>query len=86
MTCWFTTVLPTRTCAVDSRPDDEDRRCRRRRRSAFARSAVGRPLEWDQVVPYFGRREIVKGSVYSYYEFTSPKPLNDLEWAGGERS
>jgi hypothetical protein len=25
---------------------------------------------------------MVKGSVYSYYEFTSPKPLNDLEWAG----
>ena len=43
--------------------------------------AVGRPLEWDQIVPYFGRREIVKGSVYSYYEFPSPIPLNDREWA-----
>ncbi|MGC2108119.1 MAG: DUF3160 domain-containing protein, partial [Candidatus Korobacteraceae bacterium] len=43
--------------------------------------AVGRPLEWDQIVPYFGRREMVKGSVYSYYEFSSPKPLNDREWA-----
>ncbi len=43
-------------------------------------AAVGEPLEWDQVVPFFGRREIVKGSVYSYYEFTSPQPLNDVEW------
>jgi hypothetical protein len=43
--------------------------------------AVGLPLEWDQIVPYFGRREMVKGSVYSYYEFSSPEPLNDREWA-----
>jgi hypothetical protein len=42
--------------------------------------AVGAPLEWDQIVPFFGRQEIVKGSVYSYYEFTSPSPLNDAEW------
>jgi hypothetical protein len=48
----------------------------------YLESAVGRPLEWDQVVPYFGRREIVKGSVYSYYEFPSPTPLTDLDWAG----
>jgi hypothetical protein len=44
--------------------------------------AVGRPLEWDQTVPYFGRREIVKGSVYSYYEFSSPVAMNDRQWAG----
>jgi hypothetical protein len=43
-------------------------------------AAVGRPMEWDQVVPFFGRREIVKGSVYSYYEFTAPSPMNDGEW------
>ena len=48
----------------------------------YLEAAVGRPLEWDQVVPYFGRREIVKGSVYSYYEFPSPAPLTDLDWAG----
>jgi hypothetical protein len=48
----------------------------------YLEAAVGRPLEWDQVVPYFGRREIVKGSVYSYYEFPSPTPLTDLAWAG----
>ena len=48
----------------------------------YLEAAVGRPLEWDQVVPYFGRREIVKGSIYSYYEFPSPTPLTDLNWAG----
>ncbi len=48
----------------------------------YLEAAVGRPLEWDQVVPYFGRREIVKGSIYSYYEFPSPTPLADLDWAG----
>ena len=48
----------------------------------YLEAAVGRPLEWDQVVPYFGRREIVKGSVYSYYEFPSATPLTDLDWAG----
>ncbi|MGO8932516.1 MAG: DUF3160 domain-containing protein [Terracidiphilus sp.] len=48
----------------------------------YLEAAVGRPLEWDQVVPYFGRREIVKGSIYSYYEFPSSTPLTDLAWAG----
>ena len=48
----------------------------------YLEAAVGRPLEWDQVVPYFGRREIVKGSIYSYYEFPSSKPLTDIDWAG----
>lgn len=42
--------------------------------------AVGNPLEWDQIVPYFGRREIVKGAAYSYYEFTSHSPMTDEEW------
>jgi hypothetical protein len=42
--------------------------------------AVGAPLEWDQIVPFFGRQEIVKGSVYSYYEITWPTPLNDADW------
>ncbi|GLH80299.1 hypothetical protein SSBR45G_52080 [Bradyrhizobium sp. SSBR45G] len=41
---------------------------------------VGRPLEWDQIVPHSGRSEIVKGGVYSYYEFASPQPLDDAEW------
>lgn len=43
-------------------------------------AGVGRPMEWDQIVPFYGRREIVKGSVYSYYEFTSRTLLNDSEW------
>jgi hypothetical protein len=43
-------------------------------------AGVGRPLEWDQVVPFFGRSEIVKGSVYSYYEFASGDLLNDAQW------
>ncbi|HYM61834.1 MAG TPA: DUF3160 domain-containing protein [Thermoanaerobaculia bacterium] len=54
----------------------------------FLEAGVGRPLEWDQIVTYFGRREVVKGSVYSYYEFTSPVLLNDADWrklAGRQR-
>jgi hypothetical protein len=46
----------------------------------YLNAAVGAPLEWDQIVPFFGRQEIVKGSVYSYYEFDWPAPLNDDEW------
>jgi hypothetical protein len=42
--------------------------------------AVGRPLEWDQIVPHFGRKQIVKGVAYSFYEFNSPRILNDDEW------
>jgi hypothetical protein len=44
--------------------------------------AVGRPMEWDQIVPYFGRSEIVKGSIYSYYELTSDHPIDDAAWRG----
>jgi hypothetical protein len=43
-------------------------------------AAVGRPLEWDQVVPFFGRSEIVKGSIYAYYEFASGDLLDDAAW------
>jgi hypothetical protein len=46
----------------------------------YLNAAVGEPLEWDQIVPYFGRQEIVKGSVYSYYEFTSTDAMTDAEW------
>ena len=48
-------------------------------------SAVGRPLEWDQTAPFYGRREIVKGSVYSYYEFPSKTPMSDTAWSGGHK-
>ena len=46
----------------------------------YLEAGVGHPMEWDQIVPYFGRREIAKGSVYSYYEFVSDRLLNDAEW------
>lgn len=48
--------------------------------SQYLMAAVGRPMEWNWIVPYFGRREIVKGAVYSYYEFLSDAPLTDAEW------
>lgn len=43
-------------------------------------AGVGAPLEWDQVIPFFGRREIVKGSSYSYYETVSAQVMTDAEW------
>jgi hypothetical protein len=46
----------------------------------FLMAAVGRPMEWDYIAPYFGRRQIAKGAVYSYYEFTSERLMNDREW------
>jgi len=48
--------------------------------------AVGNPLEWDQIVPFYGRREIVKGAVYSYREFTSHAPITDEGWRGSADS
>ncbi len=42
--------------------------------------AVGNAMEWDHIVPFYGRRQIVKGSIYSYYEFVSDVFLNDEEW------
>lgn len=42
--------------------------------------AVGGPLEWHQIAPFFGRRQIVLGSVYSYYEFTSMKLYDNETW------
>jgi len=46
----------------------------------YLMAAVGYPLEWNHIVPYYGRHQIVKGSVYSYYEFVSEQILNDEEW------
>lgn len=42
--------------------------------------AVGGPLEWRQIVPYFGRRQIVVGAVYSYYEFASNELYDNERW------
>ena len=47
---------------------------------SYLNAAVGNPLEWDYVIPYYGRHEIVKGSVYSYYEFNSDQLLDDHDW------
>jgi hypothetical protein len=46
----------------------------------YLMSAVGNPIEWDHVVPFYGRHQIVKGAVYSYYEFSSEKLLDDNDW------
>ncbi|MEO7651146.1 MAG: DUF3160 domain-containing protein, partial [Bryobacteraceae bacterium] len=46
----------------------------------YLMAAVGKPLEWDHIVPYFGRAEIVKGVSYSFYEFTSGELLDDAQW------
>ena len=43
-------------------------------------AAVGAPLEWDLVVPFFGRRQVVKGSAYAYHETVTASPLTDEEW------
>ena len=41
---------------------------------------VGKPLAWDLLVPYFGRREAVRGPVYAFYEVSSPSLSDDDEW------
>ncbi len=41
---------------------------------------VGKPLVWDLLVPYFGRREVVRGPVYAFYELSSQSLLDDDEW------
>ncbi|HAA02618.1 MAG TPA: hypothetical protein DCE18_04520 [Syntrophobacteraceae bacterium] len=46
----------------------------------YLMAAVGRPMEWDHVVPFYGRSQMVKGSVYSFYEFISERLLDDAAW------
>jgi hypothetical protein len=48
--------------------------------TGWLEAAVGRSLEWDAVVPAFGRHDIVKGSIYAYHEFVSDKPISDADW------
>jgi len=48
--------------------------------SNYLMAAVGNSMEWNYIVPFYGRHQIVKGSVYSYYEFESNQLLNDSEW------
>jgi hypothetical protein len=49
-------------------------------RTGVLHSAIGRPFEWDLIVPYYGRRQIVKGCVYSLYSFIEPNPVSDTDW------
>lgn len=42
--------------------------------------AIGQVNEINVIVPYFGRRQIVKGPVYSYYEFRSSEVWNNEKW------
>ncbi len=42
--------------------------------------ALGFANEVNVIVPYFGRRAIVKGPVYSYHEFTSAEALDSGKW------
>lgn len=46
----------------------------------YLMSAVGNAMEWNFTVPFYGRHQIVKGAIYSYYEFISDKVLTDQEW------
>ena len=48
--------------------------------SPYLMSAVGNAMEWNYIVPFYGRHQIVKGSIYSYYEFKSNQIINDIEW------
>jgi hypothetical protein len=43
-------------------------------------AGVGAPLEWDQTVPFYGRKQVVKGPSYSYYETVSDRVMTDAEW------
>ena len=49
-------------------------------KSGLLEAAVGNPLEWLQIVPYFGRRELVLGGVYSYHEFYSDRLYDNERW------
>lgn len=42
--------------------------------------ALGPVSEINVVVPFYGRRQIVKGPVYSYYEFHSSELWNNDKW------
>jgi hypothetical protein len=50
--------------------------------TGYTEAAVGNVLEWDQIIPDFGHHDIVKGGIYSYYEFAAPAPMTDSEWRG----
>lgn len=43
-------------------------------------TAIGNPLEWEIIVPHYGQRQMVKGAVYSFYNFVRPHPISDKDW------
>jgi hypothetical protein len=47
--------------------------------------AQGFVNEINVAVPFYGRRQLVKGPVYSYYEFTSQKNLDSAAWKKMEK-
>ncbi len=47
--------------------------------------AIGYVNEINVVVPFYGRRQIVKGPVYSYYEFGSEDLLNSEKWKESDK-
>lgn len=51
-----------------------------RLQTPYLHAAVGRPAEWDLIVPHFGRRQIVKGVAYTFHQFTEKEILNDEDW------
>ncbi len=48
--------------------------------SPYLMAAVGNSMEWNHIVPFYGRHQLVKGAIYSYYEFESRQLVNDKEW------
>lgn len=49
-------------------------------KTSILHAAVGNVMEWNLLMPFYGRRQIVKGAVYSYYEFANSTPISDQDW------
>lgn len=49
-------------------------------------AAVGQPLEWNQSVGKPGARQLMRGSIYSYFEFESSQPMTDETWRKQEKN
>ena len=47
--------------------------------------ALGHVSEINVTVPFYGRRAIVKGPVYSYHEFISTEALDSARWRASGR-
>jgi hypothetical protein len=49
-------------------------------------AAVGQPLEWNQSVGKAGARQLMRGAIYSYFEFEAAQPWTDDRWRELEKS